>query len=164
MPIKNIKTKQNHQGNYFVKGLIQAPSWAIFPGQNEMNEEKKWDPSQGWMHASLLISRACCSCFHLHHWEDTNQYCIYSQLSVCQIQVMKALEEVRMRLVHMTTVVEWLQYLLCLWIRLGWLTDTAWTSRSRMRHNDLADFTTWTDMLNDYCGQVSGCWFCQGNI
>lgn len=61
------------------------------------------------------------------------------------------LRKFRMRLVHMTTV-NWNGCSTCsAWIRLGWLTDTAWTSRSRMRHNDL-DFTTWTDMLELFCG------------
>lgn len=72
----------------------------------------------------------------------------------------KHLRKFRMRLVHMTTV-NWNGCSTCsAWIRLGWLTDTAWTSRSRMRHMNL-DLTTWTDMLELFCGQVSGCWFCQ---
>lgn len=58
MPHWKYKNKTKPPRELLCEGPHTKHPVRYFPGQNEMNREKKWDPSQGWMHASLLISRA----------------------------------------------------------------------------------------------------------
>lgn len=115
------------QGDYFVNDLIQSTQLDIFLVKMRWIGRKKY--IQEWMCASILISRASFhSLFHLHQWGDTNQYCIYSELSICQTQGEKALEEIQNEAGS-----TWLQWLgdgcgVCsAWI--GWEWRRAWTSR-----------------------------------
>ena len=159
-PIKNIKTKPPRE--LLCEGPHTKHPVRYFPDQNEMNRGKKWDPSQGWMRANLLISRAS---FHFPvppaplRRHKSILYLFWA-VSLPNPSDESTWGNSEWGWVHMTTV-NWNGLSIrSAWIRLGWLTDTAWTSRSRIRHMHL-DFTTWTDVLKLFCGQVSGRWFCQ---
>lgn len=115
-PTKNIKTKQNHQGNYFVKGLIQSTQLDIFLIKMRWIGEKMgsipgMDACQSTNFKSLL-SFPCSTCT-----TEKTQINTVSILS-CQFakpKWWKHLRKFRMRLgPHDYSESEWLQYSLCL--------------------------------------------------
>lgn len=56
--------------------------------------ERKKKYTQEWMRASILTSRVPFHALpHLRRWAHTDQYSIYSRLSLCQTKVAKALEK-----------------------------------------------------------------------
>lgn len=131
---------------------------SYFSGENEMNRERK-NNTQEWMRASILTSRVPFHALpHLRRWAHTDQYSVYSRLSLCQTKVAKALE--KMDTVSGPTGLQGVEMPAGFSpARLGWWDPSTWTAWTSGSKNKAPAFLgTRLSRPNEWCfDQFSGC-------